>query len=50
MGEVCRARDNELGRDVALMVLPETVAHDLERMARFEAARTISHAGTARLR
>jgi hypothetical protein len=48
MGEVCRARDNKLGRDVALMVLPETVAHDLERMARFE-ARTISHAGTARL-
>ena len=29
-------RDNKLGRDVAIKVLPESFAHDAERMARFE--------------
>ena len=35
MGEVYRARDIKLGRDVALKVLPATFATDPERMARF---------------
>ncbi len=36
MGEVYRARDARLDRDVALKVLPADAAHDPERLARFE--------------
>jgi len=36
MGEVFRARDTKLGRDVALKVLPSHFGTDLERRSRFE--------------
>ena len=53
MGEVYRARDTSLGRDVALKVLPEAFSGEPERLARFEReARllaALSHPGIATL-
>jgi serine/threonine protein kinase len=47
MGEVFRARDARLGRDVAIKILPESVARDPDRLARFEreaqAVASLSH-------
>jgi Tol biopolymer transport system component len=51
MGEVYRARDTRLKREVALKVLPEAVAGDPERVARFqreaEILATLSHPSIA---
>jgi serine/threonine protein kinase len=47
MGEVYRARDSRLGRDVAIKVLPTAFAGDPERLHRFEqearAAAALNH-------
>jgi len=51
MGEVHRAHDTNLKRDVAIKVLPAALGHDPERMARFrreaEVLASLSHPGIA---
>jgi serine/threonine protein kinase len=51
MGEVYRARDTRLNRDVALKVLPALFAADPERLARFareaQTLAALSHRGIA---
>jgi serine/threonine-protein kinase len=36
MGEVWRARDTKLGREVAIKILPAAFADDTDRLARFQ--------------
>jgi eukaryotic-like serine/threonine-protein kinase len=36
MGQVFRARDTKLDRDVAIKILPDAFAHDADRLARFQ--------------
>ncbi len=36
MGEVYRARDTKLGRDIAIKILPTALANDSDRLLRFE--------------
>jgi len=43
MGQVFRARDTRLDRDVAIKILPKAFAHDADRLARFQReARTLA--------
>ncbi|HKE83393.1 MAG TPA: protein kinase [Vicinamibacterales bacterium] len=53
MGEVYRARDAKLGRDVAIKILPASLADDPERLARFEreakALASLNHTNIAQI-
>ena len=53
MGEVWRATDTQLNRDVALKILPEAFAADPDRLARFmretQVLASLNHPGIARL-
>jgi serine/threonine-protein kinase len=51
MGEVYRAADTKLGRDVAIKVLPASISRDAQSLARFEreakALATLNHPNVA---
>jgi serine/threonine protein kinase len=53
MGEVYRARDTNLKRDVAIKVLPPAVANDADRLARFqreaEVLASLNHSNIAQI-
>jgi TolB-like protein/tRNA A-37 threonylcarbamoyl transferase component Bud32 len=53
MGEVYRARDRKLNRDVALKILPEAFASDRERLSRFhreaQVLASLNHPGIAHI-
>src|SRR4051794_6306803 len=53
MGEVYKARDTKLNRDVAIKVLPDLFAHDPERLARFtreaQTLAALNHPNTAHI-
>jgi serine/threonine-protein kinase len=53
MGEVYRARDTKLDRDVAIKVLPGAFAQDADRLARFDrearTLATLNHPGIAQI-
>ena len=51
IGEVYKAKDQKLGRDVAIKVLPEEFAKDADRVARFQREATLfqQFEGTFRL-
>src|SRR5262245_18509333 len=53
MGEVYRARDTTLHRDVALKILPEALAADTDRVARFtreaQTLAALNHPGIAHI-
>ncbi len=53
MGEVYRARDTKLARDVAIKILPDVFAHDTDRVARFtreaQALAALNHPNIAQI-